>query len=639
LIRELIPQLWSITALAIMALACLGVGRPLARSWQLGADETFRPLWEAALGLVFLGCLLTLAGLCGILVPFAVQLVSFAAAVWGALQIGRDGLQRRKKPLSEGPAALPLDDLHTLPEAPLQTLFALLAIAVLGTMLTALAPPTAGDALAYHLELPKHFLAHESLIALPDHEQATYPLLVEMWYLWALALDGPVAAQLVAWGLGILLFFAAVALAEPILGQRWAWVAGTLAALTPGLTNGMTAPLNDVPLAAMTTLTLAAWWRGIMTSNAGPWLRLAAIFGGASLGIKFNAILFLAVIFAVWLVVIWRAGNRSLGSLREPVRWAALALVIGGGWYLRALWITGNPVFPYFNELFGLVGPLPIRPEKRPLSGLALLMAPWELTMHPDRFGGRAHQWGPLFLAMLPGLLMTRRVRGVGWLLLISALYFALCLVLRQNVRFFYPLIPLLAIPVAWVWCESQRFRPTYARVVSTVVILVLLASSLITVRRARETWPVALGWESRIAYLCRREPTFVTAQIANRLLPSGSRILSQELRAFYFQAEVVREVVFRRRTDYACERKSGDWLKRVRESGFSHLLLATSDPGSPLEYDRTLLHLVEQKNCSEFREIFSDRAVDADGLVRHYRLLELLPVSNVAQRVPVLRK
>ena len=41
------------------------------------------------------------------------------------------------------------------------------------------APPTAGDALYYHLALPKQWLAAHELTFVPDHEKSTFPLLVE----------------------------------------------------------------------------------------------------------------------------------------------------------------------------------------------------------------------------------------------------------------------------------------------------------------------------------------------------------------------------------------------------------------------------------------------------------------------------
>jgi hypothetical protein len=47
----------------------------------------------------------------------------------------------------------------------------LLGLTLLGTLLTSLAPVTDGDALCYHLQVPKIFLAHRSAVFEPDlHE-------------------------------------------------------------------------------------------------------------------------------------------------------------------------------------------------------------------------------------------------------------------------------------------------------------------------------------------------------------------------------------------------------------------------------------------------------------------------------------
>ena len=173
--------------------------------------------------------------------------------------------------------------------------------ACVGSLVGALAPPTAGDALCYHLDLPKRFLAEHALCYPPYSDNATFPLLVEMWYLWGLALDGAVAAQLVHWTLGILLALAAVVLARPILGRAWAWIVGAVVVLVPGVNNQMTAPLNDLGLAVLTTLALAAWWRATVGMEGRRWFLLAGLAGGGALGTKYLALVFALAVAATWL--------------------------------------------------------------------------------------------------------------------------------------------------------------------------------------------------------------------------------------------------------------------------------------------------------------------------------------------------
>ena len=56
--------------------------------------------------------------------------------------------------------------------------------------LTAVGPVTDGDALCYHLQVPKVFLIRQSVGLLPDLHETVYPLLTELLYAVKAALDG-----------------------------------------------------------------------------------------------------------------------------------------------------------------------------------------------------------------------------------------------------------------------------------------------------------------------------------------------------------------------------------------------------------------------------------------------------------------
>ena len=62
--------------------------------------------------------------------------------------------------------------------------------------------------------------------------------------------------RLIHWELGVLLGLATVVLAAPVVSRPWAWLAGAVVVLVPGVSNQMTAPMNDLALALMTTLAL-----------------------------------------------------------------------------------------------------------------------------------------------------------------------------------------------------------------------------------------------------------------------------------------------------------------------------------------------------------------------------------------------
>ena len=57
-----------------------------------------------------------------------------------------------------------------------------------------------------------------------------------------------------------------------------------------------------------------------------------------------------------------------------------VALLVGGGWYLRAYLHTGNPVYPFFRHTFGGAGIDDVLdPIKRPLA-----VTPWNVAIFFD---------------------------------------------------------------------------------------------------------------------------------------------------------------------------------------------------------------------------------------------------------------
>ncbi|HEX2518673.1 MAG TPA: phospholipid carrier-dependent glycosyltransferase [Castellaniella sp.] len=502
-------------------------------------------------------------------------------------------------------------------------------MAALGALVAALAPPTDGDALCYHLELPKQFLAQHALFCPDYNDHATFPLLVEMWYVWAMALDGPAAAQLVHWLLGILLSLAAVLLCETVVRRSWAWLAGALMLLLPGITNQMTAALNDVGLAAFTTLTLAAWLRGIADEESRHWLLAAGVFLGAALAIKYTALVLAAAVAVVWLGIMVQQAGRRWFHLQSAATLLVIALAIAGPWYVRAAWHRGNPIYPFLSQHFGENGPNALPERKTPLGWnvAALASLPWQVTMHPERFGGRGHQLGPVFLLALPGLLLARRLRGLGLLLTIAALYTLLWYGLRQNIRFLYPVAPLLAAGVIWFWMELRAIQPLPRFATACVFAGVALLGCVVSLARSWDRVEVVAGWQSRSQFLHDREPTYAAAEAANRLLRPGDHILSQDYRALYFEHRLTRENVFRRATQYDQRIDQPAKLRGVlRAAGFSHVLLAEAT-GPGIRYNSRLSKLVaaaREQQSDAYVDLADYEFRDSDGSLRRYRLIAL---------------
>lgn len=525
--------------------------------------------------------------------------------------------------------------VHTRSRTSLSLFFACcLGLVLAGTALTALTPVTDGDALCYHLQVPKVFLMHGSVGFMPDLHETIYPLVTEMLYAIALEFRGPVACRGIQWILGIVFAANVTALARPSLGRR-AWWAGAIALAVPAVSNGMSAPLNDVALAAFGTAAIFACVR----LHERPNLKIAIVAGllaGLAIGVKYPALVLVGLLAPT---IVLRAVIRPITAEggHKP-RWLALAAIYvlaivtaGGGWYLRAYVHTGNPVYPFFRDLFGGAGLAEVLdPIKRPLAvtPFNLLWALVPLSLHPDRFDSFSHQFGPVFLLFLPAIFLYRAPRRIVLLVGLAYAFLIICMTQRQSMRFLLIALGPMSIGVAYVasiWCRRQTAP---ARILILVLLLVMSLETTLAVARSRHVLTVLLGRESAAEFLTRREPTFTIGQWTAHHLPRDARLIGQDHRGFYIPRDYTMELAHRRRTGLGTQGEStNEIVSRLCESGFTHVMFCPPVPESAVEFDPTLGRLLAPW-LAQHAPIFREDLTDADGVVRQYSIYELAPAA-----------
>lgn len=520
---------------------------------------------------------------------------------------------------------------------------ALLVSTLLGTLLTALAPVTDGDALCYHLQVPKVFLWQRAVFFDPDLHETVYPLLTEMLYAVALAFRGPVACRLIQWLLGLVFAANVTAIARPSLGKR-AWWAGAIALLVPAISNGMSAPLNDVALAAFGTAAIAAWLRYDVRPCSSAAI-VAGALAGLALGVKYPALVLTGLLAGAIVARAFTTWVRSSSAGQDPlvptatprerlvhvVLFCTAALLVGGVWYLRAYIHTGNPVYPFFRHVFGGAGlDEVLDPIKRPMSvnpwNLLTALAP--LTLQPDRFDSFSHQFGPIFLLFLPALFFERPPRRIVAIATLGYVFLALCLTQRQSMRFVLIAIGPMSVAVAWL-CHAWYARRTLpSRLLLAIVMLALGFEASLSLARARHGSKVVLGRESTEEFLSRREPTFRVARWTAKHLPVDARIVGQDHRGYYFPRPYTMELAHRRRTGLGTRGDTAEEVvDRLRSEGFTHLLLCPPVPESAVEFDPTLGRLLAPW-LAEHPPVFREEINDPDGVVRRYAIYNLAPAS-----------
>jgi hypothetical protein len=526
---------------------------------------------------------------------------------------------------------------------------AFLAATLLGTLLTALAPVTDGDALCYHLQVPKVFLERHAALFDPDLHETVYPLVTEMLYAVALALRGPIACRLVQWIFGVVFAANVTALARPVLGARARW-AGTIALLVPAISNGMGAPLNDVALAACGNAAVVAWTRWRQRPTQGNAV-LVGLLTGLALGVKYPALVLggllgLAMTVESFYLNFFKSEISNIGSAgKRTIAHAALvgtvASVVGGCWYLRAFIHTGNPVYPFFRHTFGGSGIDDVLdPVKRPLAvNLGnLLTALGPLTLQPDRFDSFSHQLGPAFLLFLPALVLFRAPRRIWGLVGLALAFLMLCLTQRQSMRFVLIAVGPLAVAVAWLagqWWDRRTFA---SRALLGMVVLMLGFETALAVARARHGFGVILGRESAEAYLMRKEPTFRMGRWISGHLPRSARLIGQDHRGFYFPCPYTMELAHRRRTGLGTRGETAEAIiDQLRQEGFTHLLMCPPVPESVVEFDPTLSQRLAPWLASR-RPLYQETIADADGVAREYALYDLAAESHQTAHLPAQR-
>jgi hypothetical protein len=506
------------------------------------------------------------------------------------------------------------------------------ALVLLGSSLCALAPVTDGDALCYHLQVPKVFLIQGSVGFAPDLHETVYPLVTELLYALALEFRGPGACRWVQWMLGLVFAANVVALARPSLGSR-AWLAGAIALAVPAVSNGMSAPLNDVALAAFGTAAILAWTH-LYQNPTMPAALIAGAVAGLAIGVKYPALVLCGLLFlAIVLRPLFRVRERAEAVIPAG-SWLAIAgvylavmVAVGGCWYLRAYVHTGNPVFPYFGQFFGRSGIFEVAsPDKRPLAVTPwnLLLALVPMSLDPARFDSFSHQFGPVFLLFLPALLLERAPRRVLGLVGLAYLFLMICLTQRQSMRFVLLALGPMSVGIAYLACGWSRRRTLPARLLIWCLILALGFEASLALARSRHAVNFVMGHESRSDYLARVEPTFNIGQWAAANLPATARLIGQDHRGFYIPRPYTMELAHRRRTGLGSHGESaGQIIAHFRKLGFTHLLLCPPVPETAVEFDPTLSRLLGPW-VSQQKPVYRQDLSDGDGVLRRYAIYDI---------------
>jgi hypothetical protein len=483
--------------------------------------------------------------------------------------------------------------------------WALLAMLALGPfLLLGLYPPTGFDATLYHLPFAKGFLASGSVPFLGDLRFPVFPQANEMLF----ALVMMFAPDIAAHGVEFLMTMVTAALV-------WAWARDAFSARAAGwlaaaafLGNPIVAHLAGTAYieAGLTLFVTAGLYavRRWRESGERRWLVLSAVFAATAADVKYLGLFFVGVIGLTVLL-----GRFPIRDFRT--RWTAtllfgvVALAVLAPWYERIYYWTGDPVFPFFPQVFD-VGPWkPLRfasfLEGSRESAVAhapygfgarlidLARLPWDVVFERAKYNTQP-PFSPLYLLTLPlAVLAAWRDPRQRRLLALPALYAFICLALPKDSRYLVPVLPLLSVSAAGALLAVLPQRRT---LIAALCAGCFLPGWLYTLYRFQRQGPPPLTPASREAYLARKQPVYPAVAYLNRTLGSGYTVwaVHAENMQYYARGRFLGDWIGRARFDrvLADLRTAGDLHARLRGLGADHLLIPRDKGGLKIPEDAT---------------------------------------------------
>jgi len=470
-------------------------------------------------------------------------------------------------------------------------LLGLIAVALCGSLMVALAPPADADSLAYHFALPKQFLAAGRIEFVPRAVTGTAPLLLQMTYMVALALGGETAmtlwTMLTGWMAGALVYL----VARRFLNRDWSLALTLLFLTTPAVVYGAGSGQVEVRATMFAVGAALATATALRTNRIG-YAALAGLLAGFFAAAKFTGLLFAAI---CGIVLLFRKG-----WLGRALAFGIALSIAGSQWYVWNWVHTGDPTFPVLFHVLGLpdsaiwtramddrfralyfAAESPI-----PIDLFHFLTYPFSAAFGepPDIEAGRTG-FGPFWLMALPfaicGAWRYRRRIGASPLAIPALIAFGFYVVwfasgTSQRIRHLLPIYPLLLIPLtvaAARWCErATRQRPLIAAAAAAIVVQ-LGGQGVFAANYARHL----ISGETREAFLARNIGPYAPVPWINSHLKAHDRVLftNNELAylidvpSYYAHPDFQLLVDLRPQANDARR-----FLDQLRRLGISHILL-----------------------------------------------------------------
>jgi hypothetical protein len=403
----------------------------------------------------------------------------------------------------------------------------LIVLCLLPILLMPLYPPTAFDSTMYHLTYAKIYSQSHEIILTPYLRFPVFPQTNEMLFTLALLLYDGIAAQLIQFlmmvALGIGLFAFAKRHFSKTVGI---WSLAIFLSNPLVLYLGTSANI-DIGLTLFITMGIYVLFNYVY-SKEKIWLILGALFLGFAAGSKYSALFF----FALLSLVVFCTSLKD-GRIFPFILFVVIAIGTAFPWYFRNWHYMGNPVFPFFGQIFGyglwsaqdLQGALDnlLRTFGTGKSLRSLLLLPWDLTFNQSKFLMEA-PYSPIYLFSLPLLFLSLSSAKIKGLWCIIFLYTLFWFWTAQVLRYLLPIIPLLSLTITGSLenClrlfTSGKLKWVKKKFVTFSIPIILFSPGwlYVTYMVWKESFPPYTNKQQEV-YLTQKLPSFPAYQYLNQ--------------------------------------------------------------------------------------------------------------------------
>lgn len=254
----------------------------------------------------------------------------------------------------------------------LKFLIILIVLQAVVNFIGALGPELGFDALWYHLTIPKIYLENHSIFYIPGglFYYSAMPKLTEMLYITGLAFGNEIIAKIVHFSFGILSMLALYRVSRKFLTKTFSLL--VLVLFYSNLVVSWMSITAYIDLARTFFEIMALWGFLEWQEKKKPkWLIESAVMLGLAISTKLLSLGSL-LIFTLLIIIYAR-------KITNILTYCFFALLIPLPWFIFSVIHTGNPVYPFFTDIypvkfdFHLINPLNL-PD--PISPLYLIFLP-----------------------------------------------------------------------------------------------------------------------------------------------------------------------------------------------------------------------------------------------------------------------